>query len=55
MNWTRSDDAPGSTATQWNSESVAVELSDGRLRFFARNNHTKRLSYLTGPRHERPV
>ena len=45
VNWTRSDDAPDSTGTQWDSESVAVELSDGRLRFFARNNHTRRLSY----------
>ncbi|MCI7153436.1 MAG: S-layer homology domain-containing protein [Flavonifractor plautii] len=45
VNWARSDDDPSSTADQWDSESVAVELSDGRLRFFARNNHTKRLSY----------
>ncbi len=45
VNWLRSVDDPQSTGSQWNSESVAVELSDGRLRFFARNNYTARLSY----------
>lgn len=45
VNWERSADDPQSTGSRWNSESVAVELSDGRLRFFARNNYTRRLSY----------
>ena len=47
-NWTRSENAPAPTGTpqKSDSESVAVELSDGRLRFFARNNYSARLSYL---------
>ncbi len=45
VSWARSEDDPVSTPSNWNSESVAVELSDGRLRFFARNNYTSCLSY----------
>ncbi len=45
VNWNRSVNAPIGNGVNWHSESVAVELSDGRLRFFLRSN-TSRLTYI---------
>ena len=45
IHWERSTDAPVAGSVGWHSESAAVELSDGRLRFFFRTE-TSRLTYI---------
>lgn len=45
IHWERSTDAPVTGSVGWHSESAAVELSDGRLRFFFRTE-TSRLTYI---------